>query len=141
MQKTIIATTTEQLDKLVKEFSEIPNVNVFATHTDWKVWVLEDKMYEAHKATIFYKDKQANEVSTGNVGVGDEAGACWEDRRDRNILNAVWKDGARTKIDFSKLVIDTKAGTWIHNENGKSYVLKTNKSQNPKAPIYRIYHA
>ena len=104
-----------------------------------------------HKATLFYKTgletttsrpviPQFNTVSTGNVGV--EAGAAWADRRIDGQLNIVWKNGGRTKIQMASLIHDTVKNNWVMKDTqGKEFIFSENKSENPKAPQYRIHYA
>jgi hypothetical protein len=146
-QKTITSQDVNKLDGLVKEFSDKTEVSVFATHTDMVVF--NDVLI--HKATLFYKTgleattsrpviPQFNTVSTGNVGV--EAGAAWADRRIDGQLNIVWKNGGRTKIQIASLIHDTVKNNWVMKDTqGKEFIFSENKSENPKAPQYRIHYA
>ncbi|GEM_PF-6279112 len=52
-QKTFVAETSDELDKIVNAFSERKDVKVFAGQTDTIV-VQEIKTKQLHKATVFY---------------------------------------------------------------------------------------
>lgn len=58
-QKTFIAESSDEIDRLVNAFSERKDIKVFASQTDTAV-VLQSK--QLHKATVFYNTNGGNKA-------------------------------------------------------------------------------
>jgi hypothetical protein len=146
-QKTIINKSVQLLDEEVNDFTTNCNgYEVFATHTD----AIIQGQDVFHKATLFYKTSAKEGASPKKrlfnkfptARAGEEAGAGWEDRRIEGQINVVWKDGERHKIQKEDLMHDTIKKAWVYKDNfDKEFIFSENKSENPKAPQYRIYYA
>lgn len=140
-QKTIVADTPETLDNLVGEFTRQKGVQVFATHTDWKIeWNKDIKEFiQLHKVTLFYKEVTESQISQEKKNE-KEIGAGWVSKFNSDQLSVKLKDsGAYVNIDESDLKdID---GDLFYTNPKTNIVTRFEKvnSSNPKAPKYRIF--
>jgi hypothetical protein len=150
-QKTFVNQELEKLDIEVNDFALRQDVDVFATHTD----MIEFKESLTHKATVFFtlvSEKKAGMQTSKPVVPNKypprkdeqgrtEIGAGWESKKDPNQISVKRINGEWFNVDAKLLKLNPETGEleFENKSTGTKSYFVSNISNNPKAPIYRVF--
>ena len=151
MQKTFIEfnkTTDEAVNEFEKEILS-QGSRILGTVHDWQ-YVRYDsdgntKFDHIHKTVVCYTDtpsqgdRSSEGKKTGFNKNPDELGGAWYDKYSEDHLSCQLHDGKKFKILINSMRKGKVEGEWIHETPKEKMWLRENKSDNPKAPKYRIF--